>query len=128
MSRAWQDIAYPWGPSLASFSELKTDADVLRTSILNILLTKPGERVMLPDFGSAIPDAVFEPNDATLVTRLIVAAQDAIERWDDRIEFLDLTAEGDDNLLNVKVFYKNRKDPKEEAIQVAEFELIPSAL
>jgi len=126
MSRVWQDIAYLWGPTLESFGELKEDADVLRTSILNILLTRPGDRVMLPEFGSAIPDAIFEPNDETLLSVLRVSAQEAIERWDDRIEFLDFVAERDGNVLRIKVIYKSRKDPKADAIQVAEFELMPS--
>ena len=131
MSDAWRDVALPWGPDIPSFIEPKGDMDVLRTSVLFILLTRLGERVMNPEFGSLIPSAVFEQNDSILQAELGASAQEAITRWDDRVEFVDFSAEIDPldaNALKVKILWKNTKDPLSESIETLNLTLTPGLL
>tara|TARA_A100001391_G_C4933604_1_gene242518 strand:+ start:250 stop:654 length:405 start_codon:yes stop_codon:yes gene_type:complete len=40
----------------------KTLKDVVKQNLKNLVLTSPGERVMLPDFGAGIRRLLFEPN------------------------------------------------------------------
>jgi len=124
----WRGVALPWGPSIKSFIEPKSDEDVLRSSIIWILLTRKNERVMLPEFGSDIPDAVFELNDDTLLASLTASANEAIGRWDDRIEITDFTAEREENTLRIKVAWKNITDPVQEEEYVTGIELTPAML
>jgi phage baseplate assembly protein W len=124
----WSDIAYPWGEDLASFAELKSDQDVLKTSIINIILTRRGERVMLPLFGSDVPGMLFEPGDPATVVAIGASIRTAVELWDDRVEFLDYGVEMDGNTLRVKVQWRVKKDPKAESVQVLAFELQPGVL
>ena len=121
-SYTWSDIGYNWGPTLASFAELKEDTDVLRTSIINILLTRRGERVMRPTFGSLLPGAVFEPNDLAMVASLRESARTAIEQWDDRIKIVQFTAERKDNALRLTILFQNAKDPMAQ-VQTATIDL-----
>jgi phage baseplate assembly protein W len=111
MSDQWKDIALPFGPDLRTFCTPHNDADVLKTSVLVILLTRKGELFMEPEFGSAFPDAVHEQNDHVLVALLKSSAQEAIRRWDDRIRFLDFTAVRNVNDLYCTVNLQDARDP-----------------
>jgi len=122
VSGLWSDISYPWGPALKSFVTLKDDPDVLKTSVINIVMTRLGERVMLPRFGSMVPAMLFEQNDPSLIARTEASARAAIEEWDDRIEVLELKAEADENRLDIKVVFRSAKDPA-AAAQTALIEL-----
>lgn len=54
-------------------------------SIDNILRTRKGERVMLPEFGSNLSSMVFENVDDTLMKFVSHDVKESIERWDDRV-------------------------------------------
>ena len=59
--------------------------DNIRDAIQIILLTEPGERLMLPDFGAGLGRFLFEPN--TVSTRRAIGEQiaSALRRWEPRI-------------------------------------------
>lgn len=62
----------------------------IRDVLWNILLTRPGERVMRPEFGAGLSRYLHQPNNET--TRRLIAdvAHKAIRRWEPRIEIVDL--------------------------------------
>ena len=55
--------------STGGIALISGDASV-RQSILMLLTTTPGERVMRPDYGCSLRQLVFSPNDATHLLRL----------------------------------------------------------
>jgi phage baseplate assembly protein W len=59
--------------------------DQVKSDLLVLLLTNPGERVMLPTFGTPLRDLVFEPNDATLEDRARDMIASSIRQWEPRI-------------------------------------------
>jgi len=126
MSNEWSGVALPWGPEIPSFIEPKEDADILRSSVLWIIMTRRGERVMLPEFGSDVPDSVFEQNDDELIALLTASVEDAIAQWDDRITFLGMETERNENALSLKIKWRNAQDPLAEPYQVATIELTPA--
>ncbi len=79
----------------------------VRQSILIILGTAPGERVMRPDFGCGIYDLVFETKTATTAGKISQAVQDALLRFEARIDVLDVQVtpkwdnEGDKLLVDI---------------------------
>ena len=83
---------------------------------------------MLPEFGSSIPGAVFEQNDDALIGVLRESVQTAIERWDDRIEFVDFVAVRSENKLTIKVIFQNVEDPLSAGPQMIELDLTPTLL
>ena len=117
----WADVAFPWGPALKQVVDPKGDIDVLKTSIINILMTRPRERVMRPEFGSGIPDQIFEPNDDVLQATLGTAINEAVRRWDDRIELTKFEADREDNTITVKITFRNTKDPLKESVSTIGF-------
>lgn len=91
LGRGW---AYPVRVDPATggiaFAEYETD---IRQSIIIILGTSRGERVMRPDFGCGIHDLVFEVIDVAMLTRVETAVREAMIRYEARIEVLAVRAD-----------------------------------
>lgn len=60
----------------------------VRQSVFLILSTAKGERLMRPDFGCGIYDLVFELKTATTEARIVQEVQDALLRFEPRIDVL----------------------------------------
>jgi uncharacterized protein len=67
----------------------------IRQAILLLLTTAPGERLMRPEYGSHLHRLVFAPNDDTTAGLAIHYVKRAIERWEPRVEVLDVDATAD---------------------------------
>jgi phage baseplate assembly protein W len=83
----------------------------VRQSILIILGTEPGERVMRPDFGAGLRSFVFEPVNPGTMTRLGNRVRDALVDFEARIDVLDVSVTTDPelrNLLLIDVSYRVR--------------------
>ena len=83
----------------------------IRESILQILGTRLGERLMNPEFGSRLNDLVFEQNDDVLEGLIRHYLIDAIKRWEKRVvitgvSFEKTAADTDRNLLLVRIAYR----------------------
>lgn len=65
---------------------------LIRQSILMLLATRRGERVMRPDYGCDLDRLVFLSNDVTTAGLAIHYTRQALERWEPRIEILRLDA------------------------------------
>jgi phage baseplate assembly protein W len=98
---------------------LDTDAGVfalaqyeesVRQSILVILGTAKGERVMRPDFGCGIHDLVFQNLSAGTMGRVQQAVREALLRLEPRIDVTDVTvgSGSGDNVLQIQVEYEVR--------------------
>jgi phage baseplate assembly protein W len=64
----------------------------IRQSLLLLLATVPGERVMRPGYGCDIQRLVFAGNDETTAGLAMHYVRRAVERWEPRIEILGLDA------------------------------------
>ncbi len=84
----------------------------VRQSVFLILSTAKGERVMRPDFGCGIYDLVFELKTATTEARIIQEVQDALLRFEPRIDVLGVrvnpTADGTGETLIISIDYEVR--------------------
>lgn len=59
--------------------------DHLRQSIQDILTTPVGSRVHRRDYGSRLPELVDRPINKSLVSDLVAATADALNRWEPRL-------------------------------------------
>ncbi len=83
--------------------------DCIRESIMIILGTAKGERVMRPDFGCGIQELVFAPNSTSTATLISIHVKEALLKWEPRVEVLDVSASPDseeENMLNIAIEYK----------------------
>lgn len=81
----------------------------IEESILIILGTALGERVMRPDFGCAAHDLVFAPNNANTHGLMVYYVKEALTKWEPRIQALKVVARADkDELarLDVSIEYQ----------------------
>jgi uncharacterized protein len=82
----------------------------VRQSILIILGTAKGERVMRPDFGCGIHDLVFENLSSALAGRVQQTVNEALLRLEPRIDVTSVEVQrGDDvNVLLIRIEYEVR--------------------
>lgn len=66
--------------------------DLIRQSLLLLLSTYPGERVMRPDYGCELLTLAFARNDDTTAGLAIHYVRQAVERFEPRIKILRIDA------------------------------------
>lgn len=84
----------------------------IRQSIRIILETSPGERVMRPNFGCGIHELVFASLDSTTMARIRSVVQEALGRFEARIDVLEVTVDENastEGQLLVEIEYRVRK-------------------
>jgi hypothetical protein len=115
LGRGW---AYPVtiDSNTGGIAVAEYEADI-RQSILIIIGTAQGERVMRPDFGCGIHDLVFEAVDSMLLTRIQTTVTGAMVKYEPRIEVLSVNVDPSnaaDGLLTIEFQYRvrltNQKD------------------
>ena len=72
--------------------EMVSDSDSVRQAILLLISTRPGERVMRPEYGCYLFRLSFAANDDTTAGLAIHYVRQALDRWEPRIEILKLDA------------------------------------
>jgi uncharacterized protein len=80
-------------------------------SITLILGTAPGERPMRPEFGCGIQEHIFAPANATTAGKIITDVRIALDRWEPRIELLDVQVhfdQADEGALYIDLHYSVR--------------------
>lgn len=65
------------------------DVDLVKNDLTNHLFTKIGERVKMPNFGTRIPDMLFEPLDETTLD-IIKNDFTYVMKYDPRVEINDI--------------------------------------
>ena len=78
-------------------------------AIQMILLTRKGERIMRPEFGSQLHELVFEPNDEMTMGLAAQYVRDALAMWEPRIrvEAVDVTSDDDDaSVMHISIQYE----------------------
>jgi phage baseplate assembly protein W len=83
--------------------------EAVRQAIFLLLSTVPGERVMRPTYGCHLHRLVFAPNDDTTAGLAIHYVRSALDRWEPRIEVVQLDASRSDEAperLNLLLEYR----------------------
>jgi uncharacterized protein len=88
--------AFPVGVDARGRIALSRREQDIEESIVMILLTPKGQRVMRPEFGCQIHDLVFAPNNATTAGLATYYVEEALGMWEPRIRVLEVTAEPDE--------------------------------
>ena len=112
---------FPPEPGAATGAlEWRSGAALVRQSILLILDTEPGERVMRPDFGCGLRRYLMEPN--TPATRAAIAREieAALRAWEPRIVVgtVDVTPTDDPSTVLVSISYTLTRDQSVDIVQV----------
>ena len=84
-------LQYPLTKTARGLMAQKRGVDQIKADLLQLLLTNPGERVMLPNFGTPLRKLFFEPNTAGLEIEAERLIAEAINTWEPRIEVQNIT-------------------------------------
>jgi phage baseplate assembly protein W len=78
-----QDYAFPFrvDPSSRQASQAQGYERHVDQMIRQVLLTAPGERVDLPEFGCGVRQLLFAPNSEPLAATAQILIQQALRRW-----------------------------------------------
>jgi phage baseplate assembly protein W len=94
----------------------------IREVMLNILLTRPGERLMRPEFGAGIRNYIHQPNNETTRALVADAAQRALARWEPRVAVEEVRVVPDAHRLShihLSVRYRVMRDGSRESFDLA---------
>ncbi len=78
-------IGFPIDKGAEGYFTRRNSRSLRQSSIMMILATRPGERVMLPLFGSRLHELMFEPNDDILQQQVIDETKGAIASWEPNV-------------------------------------------
>ena len=107
------------------FDQTFTVLDETKSMMLNLLLTRKGERFMQPEFGTSIYDLLFEPVVSTIESSLKAEIRVAVSTWLPHVELLGIEIDIDkenieNNKIGIKVIYALKQDTsKFDEVQVA---------
>jgi hypothetical protein len=96
----------------------------VQQALVLLLSTRPGERVMRPEYGCDLHRLAFEPNDETTAGVAIFHVRRAIERWEPRVEILALDAGPDPEdagRLDIALEYRARFLPETHRLRWSVF-------
>jgi phage baseplate assembly protein W len=95
-------LDFPYSVSGSGTPQTTTADDHLRDLILQVLLTNPGERVNLPEFGVGVQRLVFEPASDVLRSTARFAISSGLQRWlGDRIDVDEVSVTSEPGLEEV---------------------------
>ncbi len=102
----WPLLPLPDEDGRLSFPSLD---DSVRQSIQIILRTRPGERIMRPEFGGGLENMLHEQNTLTTRRQIRDLITESLERWEKRI-LLDRVdvweVEGHPTAVRVEIAYR----------------------
>ena len=104
-----------------AFNQSFTTAEQVKSNIKNLLLTKKGERVMQPEFGSGLQELLFEFNDDTLASKIEETITNSLEQWlpyvtAEQIDIEQTNDNKDRNLVNVSITFSILNTPDSNTV------------
>ena len=110
-------VAFPYdtpGVFRQSFSE----RDAVKSNLINLILTEPGERVYEPTFGLGLKNKLFENN--INVEELKLQIGDKINQFIPQVSLMGVDAQLDQNLhtLLITISYKIMNTGESDAIEI----------
>jgi phage baseplate assembly protein W len=104
-------ISLPIQITNTAFEQTFTTIEQVKSNIKNLLLTKKGERIMQPTFGSGLQEVLFEQNVNDFESRIEDTINESLEQWLPYVtaEEIDIDASDelrDANRINVSVKFR----------------------
>jgi phage baseplate assembly protein W len=118
------DYGYPFGIGPSGQANQSEYEAHVRQLVRQVLLTSPGERIDLPEFGCGVRKLIFAPHDPSLDATTAMLVQQALKRWvGDQIHVLSVRAvpveeTGDESQFIVEIGYLLKETQASASTQV----------
>ena len=104
-------ISLPIQITNTAFEQTFQTSEQVKSNIKNLLLTKKGERILQPEFGSGLQALLFEPNVDDFEGRIEDTINESLEQWLPYVtaEEIDIDASDtlrDNNRINVSLKFR----------------------
>jgi phage baseplate assembly protein W len=80
------------------FEQAFTSFEQTKANLKNLLMTKKGERIMQPEFGTGLDSLLFEPMDATFETELQDTITETVSYWLPYVNIAEIDIEMTDEM------------------------------
>ena len=98
-------LSFPLGgPTADGQRPWSEDKVAVREVLWNILMTRPGERLMRPAFGAGLQTFIHQPNNQSMRQIMADLARKAIQRNEPRVEVVDIDVRPDPDDAGVVLF------------------------
>ena len=112
-------LAFPFGITAAGSVRAQQGDPLLRARILQLLLTSPGERVNLPEYGTRLRDVVFDPGNDVLAATTEFTVTRALRRYlADQLAVESVQVASAEGELVVDIIYRRIADQETEQLRV----------
>ena len=110
-------VAFPFD-SPGVFRQSFKEKDAIKSNLINLLLTEPGERIMEPTFGLGLKNKLFENN--INVEELKINIGDKINQFIPQINLVNVDAQLIENshTLMIQISYRITSSGEQDAIEV----------
>ena len=109
-------IGFNFGKSINGYFSTSADKKLVKENMQQILLTNPGERIMLPDFGVGLRRYLFEMNDEQLATVIREKIVTQIARYEPLADIIDIQFKQQENEMKIRITYRLKDVIYEQAI------------
>jgi phage baseplate assembly protein W len=106
LKNKYYGIGLNFGKSINGFFSTSADKKLVKENMKAILLTNPGERVHLPDFGVGLRRYLFEMNDAQLATVIREKIIQQINKYEPLADVMDIQFKQVGNQMNIRILYR----------------------
>lgn len=108
-SRSFRDVALSFSrnPLTGDINILK-DENAIKNAVKNIVLTKPGEKLFEPNFGSRVTDLLFEPFDVIVQDQMKTEIRGALSLYEPRIEVQNVNVNSLESSYDLEVTIEYR--------------------
>jgi phage baseplate assembly protein W len=111
-------LTLPLQMSTNTFNQSYDNLVQLKSNVRNLLLTKKGERLGQPTFGTNLHRLLFDPNDEELEQKIYDTIDNSIRTWLPQLSIKEINIEATDemknnNSINVSIVFTanyNRQD------------------
>ena len=112
------------GLTLDSNGRLETSQEQssVKNALKMIFYTRPGERVMNPEYGCDLFKLIYEPNDGATEGMAIYYVKSAIQKWEPRIEIIECDAyhkKESPHILDIVLTYKIKSLGVKDQLQLS---------
>lgn len=104
------NINYPFKDSAKGFflDLTTTDSKAIKSDLMHLILTRKGERLYNPEFGSDLLKFIFEPNDNKTLSDIKLDIQTTVKKYIPNLDVDDITVDISDEseyVASVQVNY-----------------------
>ena len=94
-------LSLPLQMTSNTFNQTYDNLVQLKSNVRNLLLTKKGERIGQPNFGTNLHRLLFEPNDDSLEDKIYQAVDSAVRLWLPQLSINEINVEATNEMRDL---------------------------